>query len=368
MRVMAAGLALRRIGWQASHQMADNTVGSPKVHRTYTPPLHVAALWDSWCHLQRRALRPQTKNQRAGRPRPSLRTPQALFDFAPYLYLALFTFGGLPAARADLRSFYAIEAGRRLVTDLLVPLATPWARRRLSATRPRPAGQQAGQQAVPPPAAAPAGSSFRQQQLDRSCGKSGSGSGAGSSGGVGAASASIIAGASGAAAGEMRQRRAAQIDASAGGADERAAAALAAPSRQPHTQAGWRRLSLQQAARDALKPPLPGDGSCFEDTSAIVRDASFALVFASAFPSGPLICAALTALRLRLLRARLLGGCRRPLPRRAAGIGRSWRALIACQVILDGRASNSLVNLSSRGSLHQLLSHVGMRRFAQHEQ
>lgn len=104
------------------------------------------------------------------------------------------------------------------------------------------------------------------------------------------------------------------------------------PPASPHAASSQLPM-LQQAVTDCNKPPLPGDGDMFEDTAALVRDTGFAIVFASAFPLGPVVCLLLTALRIRLDALKLLEGCRRPLPRRAAaGIGRSWRAVICCQV------------------------------------
>lgn len=52
-----------------------------------------------------------------------IHTTQALLDFAPFLYIALFSAGGLPAARGDLHSFWPLEAARRAATDWLLPAA-----------------------------------------------------------------------------------------------------------------------------------------------------------------------------------------------------------------------------------------------------
>jgi hypothetical protein len=251
--------------------------------------------------------------------------PKAIFDFAPFLYVALFTTGGLPAARHDLAAFYAVEAARRVGVDFLLPFAA----RRAALWRRAAGGAelQRGEAADP-------------RSHTEAC-KSGSAEA------VWAASVS----AGGAPAGgwpvkepprqQLRRRR---VDAAAGDRATPAVAAEISPGQPPNAAppaggdgpratsltAGQREAWERQALTDLTRLPFSEDAS--EDTAALVRDVGFVLVFASAFPAGLLLCCALTALRLRLFAARLVRGCRRPAPRRAGGLGRSWRGVMTAQV------------------------------------
>ncbi|KAI8467699.1 MAG: calcium-activated chloride channel-domain-containing protein [Monoraphidium minutum] len=273
---------------------------------------------------------------------------QALFDFAPYLYLALFTSGGLPAASRDLGNFYPAEAARRAAADWLLPLArrrraaapaalaaAPAAAAAVAAGRGAGAGGggEGGGDAPPRGGArrrAGRGKPRDQQELQEEGGREGRGA---APPGKEAAKE---------AAPPPRPPWAGAPSGSGGGSGSSEGGAGAAP-------AGGRggRL-LARAAADAAAPPLPDGGSMFEDAAALVRDTGFAVVFASAFPLGPLLCAALTALRLRLDAVKLLGGCRRPPPRRAGGVGRSWRAVIACQIVVAVLSNSLMAGLGSR--------------------
>jgi hypothetical protein len=236
---------------------------------------------------------------------------QALLDFSPFLYLALFTAGGLPAARRDVGSFFLAEGARRIATDWLMPLALRWLRSRALA---RAGGGVFGG----------GGAGGGRTAKGRTAGGAGAEEGSGSD-------AACVEGSSSSSSGARRRRQGRQPYANgAGGSPEGGSGGAGG--------GGPAAALLRLAAADTARPPLPDGGSMFEDVAALVRDTGLAAVFASALPLGPLLCLGLTALRLRLDALKLLDGCRRPAPRRAAGVGKSWRAVIACQVRQTARA------------------------------
>ncbi|GBF94777.1 hypothetical protein Rsub_07660 [Raphidocelis subcapitata] len=261
---------------------------------------------------------------------------QALFDFAPFLYVTIFTTGGLPAARHDLAAFYAVEAARRVGMDLFLPFA----RRRAALAS----------------SAAAAGAPKREARAHVGARghEAGETAGPGVATAVWAAVSAAPAGSGPAAAVEppqqqqLRRRRGAAPT----GGDTGAAPAAAAPPRGDGGPGGaaaapgrWE-LWERQALLDLTRPPFPADTS--EETAALVRDVGFVLVFASAFPAGLLLCCALTALRLRLLGARLVRGCRRPAPRRVGGLGRSWRGAMTAQLLAAVLCNSITTGLGSR--------------------